>query len=206
MSVLVERDHVGIFGKMNAGKSSIMNLLTQQETSIVAAVPGTTADTKIALQEIHGLGPVKLMDTAGLDEQGDLGAKKRQKTYRDLKECDLVILVINPADKAWAAESDLLEKSRELDKQLLVVYNIFGQDEAVATALEKDLAPLRFYKKIILRANDPRYRPALLDFILQNYVPKQDKTELLPFVQRNEYYVLIIPMDEETPPGRYLRP
>ena len=73
MAVLVERDHIGIFGKMNSGKSSLMNLLTQQTTSIVDATPGTTADTRVALQEIHGLGPVKLFDTAGADESSGLG-------------------------------------------------------------------------------------------------------------------------------------
>src|SRR3989344_9156230 len=70
--MLVERDHIGFFGKMNSGKSSVMNLLTQQQTSIVDATPGTTTDTKIALQEMHGVGPVKLFDTAGLDESGEL--------------------------------------------------------------------------------------------------------------------------------------
>ena len=89
--MMVERDHIGIFGKMNSGKSSIMNMLTQQETSIVDPTPGTTADTKIALQEIHGLGPVKLFDTAGLDESSELGAKKRAKVLADLKECDLCV-------------------------------------------------------------------------------------------------------------------
>jgi small GTP-binding protein len=94
--MLIERDHIGIFGKMNSGKSSVMNLLTQQVTSIVDATPGTTADTKIALQEIHGMGPVKLFDTAGLDEASGLGQKKRAKVFADLKECDLVLLVIDP--------------------------------------------------------------------------------------------------------------
>ena len=68
--MIVQRDNIGIFGKVNAGKSSIMNLLTQQETSLVDPKPGTTADTKITMQEIHGMGPVKLFDTAGIDERG----------------------------------------------------------------------------------------------------------------------------------------
>ena len=92
MAVLTERDHIGIFGRMNAGKSSIINLLTQQETSIVDSTPGTTADTKIALQEIHGIGPVKLFDTAGIDETNILGDKKRKRALSDLKECDLILL------------------------------------------------------------------------------------------------------------------
>jgi len=205
MSVLVERDHIGIFGKMNSGKSSVMNLLTQQETSIVDPTPGTTADTKIALQELHGIGPVKLFDTAGLDEAGELGDKKRHKTFSDLKECDLVLLVIDPAKKDLHVEKDVIEKARELDKQVLIIFNHF-QSQADSTQAENALDLLRFYKKIHLQANNSTCRAELIEFILKNYTPKQDKTELLPFVKRDEYYVLIIPMDVETPPGRYLRP
>jgi small GTP-binding protein len=94
--MLVERDHIGIFGKRNCGKSSIMNMLTQQETSIVDPTPGTTADTKIALQEIHGLGPVKLFDTAGLDEAGDLGRKKRVKVLAYAQRCEALRRVLRP--------------------------------------------------------------------------------------------------------------
>lgn len=205
MSVLVERDHIGIFGKMNSGKSSVMNLLTQQETSIVDPTPGTTADTKIALQEIHGIGPVKLFDTAGLDEQGELGEKKRRKTLNDLKECDLVLLVIDPATPSLAVEREVVETARELDKQILIIYNHFGV-AGDSARIEAELDLLRFYKKIHLAANDTAHRATLIEFILANYAPKQDKTELLPFVKKDEYYILIIPMDVETPPGRYLRP
>jgi len=204
MSVLVERDHIGIFGKMNSGKSSVMNLLTQQETSIVDPTPGTTADTKIALQEIHGIGPVKLFDTAGLDEAGELGDKKRHKTFNDLKECDLVLLVIDPATQDIHTEQEVIEKARDLDKQILIIYNQFTQ--ADSTQIEKSLDLLRFYKKILIQANNINCRAELIEFILKHYTPKQDKTELLPFVKKDEYYILIIPMDVETPPGRYLRP
>ena len=189
---------------MNSGKSSVMNLLTQQETSIVDPTPGTTADTKIALQEIHGIGPVKLFDTAGLDEAGELGDKKRHKTFNDLKECDLVLLVIDPATQDIRTEQEVVEKARDLDKQILIIYNQFTQ--ADSTQIEKSLDLLRFYKKILIQANNINCRAELIEFILKHYTPKQDKTELLPFVKKDEYYVLIIPMDVETPPGRYLRP
>jgi [FeFe] hydrogenase H-cluster maturation GTPase HydF len=205
--VLVERDHIGIFGKMNCGKSSIMNMLTQQETSIVDPTPGTTADTKIALQEIHGLGPVKLFDTAGLDEAGDLGSKKRAKGMADLKECDLVVLVIDPDTQGFETESEVLRQARELDKQILVIYNLFKPSSEQRIPLVEESVPLlRFHKKIRLAAIDAGYRQPLLDFILGNFVSKNCKMELLPFVEQDEFYILNIPMDAETPPGRYLRP
>lgn len=205
--MLVERDHIGIFGKMNCGKSSIMNLLTQQQTSIVDPTPGTTADTKIALQEIHGMGPVKLFDTAGLDEAGDLGSKKRAKGLADLKECDLVLLVIDPDTPSFETESEILRQARELDKQILVIYNLFNPSgERRIPLVEDSVGLLRFHKKIRLAAVDPGYRQPLLDVILANFVSKNCKMELLPFVERDEFYILNIPMDAETPPGRYLRP
>ncbi len=205
--MIVERDHIGIFGKMNSGKSTIMNLLTQQTTSIVDPTPGTTADTKVALQEIHGMGPVRLLDTAGLDESSTLGQKKRAKVLSDLKECDLVLLVIDPETRDFATERDVLEEARELDKQILIIYNWFHfSDETRIAAVEESLPLLRFHKKISLVATDERCRQPLLDFILAHYVSRKVQMDLLPFIARGQFYVLNIPMDVETPGGRYLRP
>ena len=205
--MIVERDHIGIFGRMNAGKSSLMNLLTQQETSIVDAAPGTTADTRTALLELHGLGPVKLFDTAGIDEASGLGAKKRARVLADLKECDLVLLVINPAVSGFVGEQELLEKAREMDKQILVVFNLFGPCDAARTdAVRQALPLLRFCPATTLAANDAACRQGLLEFILANYVPRRATVDLLPFARRDAFYVLNIPMDDQTPPDRLLRP
>ncbi|HEY3390051.1 MAG TPA: GTPase, partial [Prolixibacteraceae bacterium] len=204
---MTERDIIGIFGKMNSGKSSVMNLLTQQETSIVDPTPGTTADTKITLTEIHGLGPVKLMDTAGFDERNELGNKKLKKTIVALKECDLILLVIDPATFEYETDKFILDEARALDKQVIVVYNLFEQsDKNRIGEIEELLARLRVYHRIVLNALDNNYRQRLLEVILDNYIPKNVNVELLPFVEEGEFYILNIPMDEETPPGRYLRP
>lgn len=204
---MTERDIIGIFGKMNSGKSSLMNLLTQQETSIVDPTPGTTADTKITLTEIHGLGPVKLMDTAGFDEQNVLGLKKLKKTIAALKECDLVLLVIDPATFDNETDKFILEQARSLGKQVIVVYNLFrNTDKNRIDKVEESLARLRVYHRIVLSAVDINYRQRLLEAILAKYIPKNVTVELMPFVEKGEFYILNIPMDEETPPGRYLRP
>ena len=94
---MIQRTNIGIFGMVNAGKSTLMNLLTQQVTSIVDPTFGTTTDIKISLMEIHTLGPLKLFDTAGINEKSSLGIKKRNKTIDCLKKCDLVLLVIDPS-------------------------------------------------------------------------------------------------------------
>jgi len=204
---MIERDIIGIFGKMNSGKSSLMNLLTQQESSIVDPTPGTTADTKITLTEIHGLGPVKLMDTAGFDEQDELGDKKRKKSIAALKECDLVLLVINPATFDFETERLIISETQKHDKQLIVVYNLFcDTDRDRIGKVEAILSKLSIYRSVVLSAIDMNYRQSLLETILEHYIPKNSPVELLPFVEEGEFYILNIPMDEETPPGRYLRP
>ncbi len=205
--MLVDRDHIGIFGKMNSGKSSLMNLLTQQQTSIVDATPGTTADTKIAMQEIHGMGPVKLYDTAGLDEGSGLGEKKKQKVLTALKECDLVLLIINPATNLFETEQLVLDEARELDKQILVIYNLFEEENRNnISTIEAQLPFLKFYPKIEISVINEENRLSFLQFVLENFESKNIKMELLPFMEKDEFHILIIPMDEETPPGRYLRP
>ncbi len=205
---MILRDHIGIFGRMNAGKSSVMNLITQSDTSIVDPTPGTTADTKVTLMELHGIGPIKLFDTAGTDEQNELGTKKKSKVFSCLKECDLVLIIIDPRIQDFSIENEILDNARELDKQIIVVFNSFnGIDYTKEFAhFESKLPLISFYGKISIAANDPAFRQNLIDFILKNYVPKNIKTDLLPFLQRDEFYLLNIPMDEETPPGRYLRP
>ncbi len=204
---MTERDIIGIFGKMNSGKSSLMNLITQQETSIVDSSPGTTADTKITLMEIHGLGPVKLMDTAGFDESDELGEKKRQKVTAALKECDLVVLIINPDTTDFEHEYLIINEARDLDKQMLVVYNLFRKEHLrKIERVESALPELKYFKKIISRVIDMENRKEILDFILKNYIPRNSEVELLPFIEKEEFYILNIPMDEETPSGRFLRP
>jgi len=207
MSLPVERDNIGIFGRMNVGKSSVMNLITQQETSIVDGTPGTTADTKISLFEIHGIGPVRIFDTAGIDEESGLGEKKKEKVLKDLKECNLVLIVIDPSRNDFSVEENLLREARNLDSQVLILYNVFNdEDEKRIGFVESSIRHLAFHKKVRIRATDHSCRNDLIRFIVDNYEPINLSSELLPFVRRDEFYVLIIPMDIETPPGRYLRP
>ena len=192
---------------MNAGKSTIMNLLTQKESSIVDNTPGTTADTKQVLMEIHGIGPVKLFDTPGIDEKGELGDKKRKKAYFDLKEIDLVILIIDPRTLDFSCENKLINEVRDQGKQLLIIYNIFSKKskERIREIKEK-ITFSNYFKSIIINGTKKSERYKIIDFIIKNYDSKKEDIELLPFAKNDEFYLLIIPIDEETPEGRLLRP
>jgi [FeFe] hydrogenase H-cluster maturation GTPase HydF len=181
--------------------------LTQQETSITDSTPGTTADVKVALQEIHGLGPVKFFDTAGLDEESLLGAKKKEKVLNVLKECDLILLVIDPSTKVFDAENIIMEEAHELDKQVMIIYNLFEKNGIrFLNEIESKIPLLKFAPSLDLSAVDQTFRQPLLNFIIKYYDPKFHKMELFPFIEKDQFYILNIPMDEETPPGRYLRP
>jgi len=129
------RTNIGIFGAMNSGKSTLMNLISQQETSIVDCKPGTTADTKVTLVEMHELGPVKLFDTPGIDEEGILGEKKRRKAFDTLKECNVALLVVDPLNQASLrgardVVSQIAARKQQVKddegSKVCIVYNIFG--------------------------------------------------------------------------------
>ena len=103
-----ERLHIGIFGKRNAGKSSIINAITGQELAIVSEVKGTTTDPVYKAMELLPLGPVVMIDTPGLDDEGELGAMRVRKSYQVLNKTDIALVVADAADGVGAAETALI--------------------------------------------------------------------------------------------------
>jgi len=196
---VIQRTNIGIFGKINAGKSTLMNLITGQVTSIVDPAYGTTTDIKVSLMEIHTLGPIKLFDTAGIDEKTSLGIKKKQKTIACLKECDLLLLVIDP--NVFSKENlQIIEFSKKYQKSLLLVFNHFKT---------KKNPPIHFdlsFPKIHLDLTDKNAKDLLVNFILNNCTPSNNQKLLFPYLKKDDIVFLNIPMDEETPEKRLLRP
>jgi len=107
------RLHIAIFGRRNAGKSSLINALTNQNIAIVSAIPGTTTDPVYKSMEILPLGPVVLIDTAGIDDVGQLGALRIEKALAVLAKTDLMLLVIDPALKAGIYEEEVIARAKE---------------------------------------------------------------------------------------------
>ena len=198
----VNRVNIVIVGKVNAGKSTLMNLFTQTNSSIADPVPGTTADAKTCTMELHGLGPIRLFDTAGIDEKGELGNKKHNKTKAAIKEADLVLIMIDPSGDNFSPEVEAIRYSRTLNKQILVIFNLFGKTRDLLELIPQ----LKNYKSISIKATDKSCRQKLIDFIIDNYDDPNIKTDLLPFIIEDEFYVLNIPMDAETPAKRLLKP
>ena len=207
----MKRLNIGIFGRVNSGKSTLMNLLTQQETSIVDDTPGTTADVKVAVMEIHGLGPVRIFDTAGTDEKGVLGDKKKEKTYAALKRSDIVLLVINENNQAYknddyASEKEILDLAASRNKELFVIYNKFEGLPCIKESVSAKIDPENKFTSVEIELCRPENYVSLINFIKDNSKVTLTSTPLLPMLDTDKIVFLNIPIDEESPEGRFLRP
>ena len=132
-----DRLHIGLFGKRNSGKSSLINALTGQKLALVSDTPGTTADPVFKAMELHPIGPVVFIDTAGFDDEGDLGELRVQKTKEILPQTDLALMVI---DDESALARNLDEERRwimdftEKDIPVIAVFIQAGTTAAAGTA------------------------------------------------------------------------
>ncbi|MDP3044327.1 MAG: GTPase, partial [Bacillota bacterium] len=118
-----QRLQIALFGRRNVGKSSLINALANQEVAIVADVPGTTTDPVAKAMEILPLGAVMLIDTAGLDDTGELGALRIKKSLEVLRKTDLILLVVDPAQGFGKCEQDVVARAQERNIPVIGVLN-----------------------------------------------------------------------------------
>ena len=118
-----ERVHIGFFGKRNAGKSSVLNAVTGQDLAVVSDVRGTTTDPVYKSMELLPLGPVVMMDTPGIDDEGELGELRVRKSYQVLNKTDVAVLVIDGGAGASPEDAALIERIREKRIPYIVVIN-----------------------------------------------------------------------------------
>jgi len=212
----MKRINIGIFGRINSGKSTLMNLLTQQEFSIVDSTPGTTADVKTTVMEIHDFSPVKIFDTAGIDETGSLGDKKKVKSFDALKRSDIVFLVINSNNKAYkdndySSELELLELAQSKEKEIFIIFNEFEnkidiENKFITDKINEFINKDSKILSLKLNLSNKENYLGLISFIIKSSKMKIKKIPLLPPLDKDRVVFLNIPMDDETPEGRFLRP
>ena len=118
-----ERTHIGIFGRRNAGKSSIINALTNQKLAIVSDIKGTTTDPVTKVMELLPLGPVVMIDTPGLDDEGELGLLRVQKAFQILNKTDIALLVIDSTLGISNEDIDILTRIRQKQIPFLIILN-----------------------------------------------------------------------------------
>ena len=118
-----ERIHIGIFGKRNAGKSSLINAITSQELAIVSEQKGTTTDPVYKAMELLPLGPVMIIDTPGLDDEGELGAQRIAKAQQVLNKCDIALLVVDASVGLSEADKALWQQLQAKKLPSILVLN-----------------------------------------------------------------------------------
>lgn len=207
------RLHIGIFGKTNSGKSSLLNIITGQSTSIVSDVAGTTTDVVYKAMEINPLGPCVLMDTAGLEDNTALGAQRLEKTQLAMDKADMAIIVF-PADgrQDFASELQLLARFRQKNIPVLCLINDFSDNkekEAVAD-LQARLAERLKDSKIKAVVADCSHAGNIdeLRMALASLMPEDFDTEYITgrLVSEDDVVLLVMPQDIQAPKRRLILP
>ncbi len=208
------RLHIGVFGKTNSGKSSLVNLLTGQGTSIVSEIAGTTTDVVYKAMEINPLGPCVIMDTAGLEDETALGAQRLEKTKLAMEKTDLAIVVFAAikGNKDIASELNLVETFCQKNIPVLCVINVFDGNveaaEAVSSVLE-DKSQGRMLKIAAMDCSQgsPEGIEQLRE-ILSQLVPESYDTEYITrqLVSEEDVVLLVMPQDIQAPKRRLILP
>ena len=199
------RLHIGIFGRRNVGKSSLLNALTRQQVSIVSAEPGTTTDPVEKPMELLPLGPVLFIDTAGLDDVGALGAQRVERTMKVLERTELAILVL-AEEGLGSLEIGLLDAFEQRKIPVLPVLNKSDLAKPADATLDRLLH--RGLKPVVASAargeGMAEIREALVDLAPDEYL--NAPTILSDLVPPGECAVLVVPVDKEAPKGRLILP
>ena len=200
------KPHIGIFGRRNCGKSSLINLLTGQNIAIVSDTAGTTTDPVKKSLEIFGIGPCVLIDTAGIDDVGALGQQRVDKTMKVLEEIDCAILVITE-NNFGDPEKQLIARMKERAVPFFVVHNKSDQESLLAVV--KAMIEKNYDTKVLNYSivKDKDISPLIEQ--LKKTIPESayQRVSLLGgIIKPNEVVVLVCPVDSEAPEGRLILP
>ena len=187
-----ERVHIGIFGKRNAGKSSVINAITDQDLAIVSDVKGTTTDPVSKAMELLPLGPVMIIDTPGLDDVGELGKMRVQKSYQVLNKTDIGILVIDGLVGPTPQDNALIEKFKEKKIPYIVVMNKLDLVREKGIELPLEDSPNTMWVSSVTKENI---------YELKELIAKQAPTDEAKFqivgdlLDPSDFVVLVVPRD-----------
>ena len=199
------RLHIGIFGRRNVGKSSLLNAMTRQEVSIVSEIAGTTTDPVEKPMELLPIGPVLFIDTAGIDDVGALGQLRVERTKRVFDRTDLGLIVTEAGD--WGPfEEGILEELETREIPVVVVFNkmdLAGPEAALVAGLEKK--KIRSVRTVASRGEGVLdLREALIRAAPEDFI--NAPSILGDLVPAGELVVLVVPIDLEAPKGRLILP
>ena len=199
-----ERVHISFFGKRNAGKSSVINAVTGQDLSIVSSVMGTTTDPVYKTMELLPLGPVMIIDTPGIDDEGELGALRVRKSYQVQNKTDIAILVIDSTIGKTEEEFALIHRFHKKKIPYLVVYN---KIDLLSNEEIKDLAMSVRPGEVLVSASSNMNIYELKEKIASL---KPEDTHKYPLIQDLieplDLVILVVPIDKAAPKGRLILP
>ena len=207
-----ERTHIGIFGKRNAGKSSVINAITGQSLAIVSDIKGTTTDPVLKSMELLPLGPVVLIDTPGLDDEGDLGHLRIQKAYQILNKTDIALLVIDGTAGMTAEDYQILDRIRAKNIPYLIVFNKADlapdADTSDTDTSNADTSDTADAANVIWVSAVTGLHIQELKERLATLLPDEDsgKTILGDLIRPSDFIVLVVPIDKAAPKGRLILP
>lgn len=200
-----ERVHIGIFGKRNAGKSSLINAITGQNLAIVSDAKGTTTDPVYKAMELLPLGPVMIIDTPGIDDEGVLGSLRIQKAYQVLNKTDIALVIIDAAVGPSAEDLRLIERINTKKIPLLIVINkceTINEDKKTAYQ-----ALLSNGKLLFVSAEQKLNIFELKEAIAQTVPADENKAQIVAdLLSPSDFVVLVVPIDSAAPKGRLILP
>lgn len=194
-----DRIHIALFGRRNAGKSSIVNALTDQELAIVSDVKGTTTDPVYKAMELLPLGPVVMIDTPGLDDEGELGKKRVEKAREVLRKTDIALVIADAQTGLTEFENGILDLIRERKLPYLIVYN--KTDIAGGSGMES--AKDSCFVSAVTKEGIFELKEAI-----GKLLPQEDKEKTIvgDLISPGDFVVLVVPIDSAAPKGRLILP
>ena len=196
-----ERIHIGIFGKRNAGKSSLINAITTQKIAIVSEFKGTTTDPVFKAMELLPLGPVMIIDTPGIDDEGELGELRVKRAYEILNKVNIAILVIDSTIGISSEDVTLLQHIKEKNIPVIIAFNKCEllTDSEIAN-LKADVP----YMFVSAATGENIYK---FNTGLAKLIPEEDPNLMLEdIIKPGDVIVLVTPIDSSAPKGRLILP
>lgn len=199
------RLHIGLYGRRNSGKSTLVNALTGQQVATVSAVPGTTTDPVYKAMELHGIGPVVFIDTAGFDDVGDLGKLRVEKTELAAKETDIALVLFNNAD--ISKELDWVKKFQAVKTPVIAVISQIDKLSDKGKALQARIKAETGKQAIMVSAAAGDGIEALRSEMIRQ-LPEDYEQESITgsLCQAGDVVLLVMPQDIQAPKGRLILP
>lgn len=200
------RVHIALFGRRNAGKSSLINAITKQETAVVSPVKGTTTDPVYKSMELLPIGPVVFIDTAGLDDEGELGELRKKKTLEVLHKTDLALLVVDgeegPTDFDVAMAAYIKQKKIPVVGVLNKI-DLCPHPEAALAEAESKLEVKMLPVSAVKQKGVAELKKAMADAVPDD----EDKFKIVgDLIGPGDFVVLVVPIDKAAPKGRLILP